>query len=127
MECTKAKYCSEEFANNDIERINRRSTKQIKPVRAYLCECGYWHITSNTDARHIKIQELEQQLKQVQEENQTLKSRERKEKQEDETLEKMKQTISKLRKDISDLVTQKIQLENKLKEINEKQPPPNTN
>ena len=58
MLCSKSKYATEKFALDDIARIKSKSTRCKVPVAAYLCRCGFWHLTSqpNKDAR---IKELE--------------------------------------------------------------------
>lgn len=46
FECVKVVYGSEELALWDIDRIQKISTRSKVPVRAYLCKCGGWHLTS---------------------------------------------------------------------------------
>jgi len=45
--CGKVGWESKTDAEISIMRIEHHSTRDKKPVRAYLCpDCGYWHLTS---------------------------------------------------------------------------------
>lgn len=60
-ECRKVKYATQKAAEQDIKRIQAKSTRNRVPVRAYFCKCGSWHITSqeNKYIDEIKALKLE--------------------------------------------------------------------
>lgn len=67
--CVKTSYATEQFALADIQRINKISTRDNKPVRAYYCNtCKSWHLTSRPD-----IHEIIKDLALMKEENEKLK------------------------------------------------------
>ena len=72
FECKKVQYSSEEYALFDVRRIKKISERSKMPVRAYLCFCGSWHLTSRADKKDeiiselkIKNNELEKQIKEL--------------------------------------------------------------
>jgi hypothetical protein len=72
FECKKVQYASEEYALFDVRRIRKISERSKMPVRAYLCFCGSWHLTSRADKKDeviselkIKNNELENQIKEL--------------------------------------------------------------
>ena len=72
FECKKVQYASEEYALFDVRRIKKISERSKMPVRAYLCFCGSWHLTSRADKKDeiiselkIKNNELEKQIKEL--------------------------------------------------------------
>lgn len=72
FECKKVQYASEEYALFDVCRIKKISNRSKMPVRAYLCFCGSWHLTSRADKKDeiiselkIKNKELEIQIKEL--------------------------------------------------------------
>lgn len=72
FECKKVQYASEEYALFDVRRIKKISDRSKMPVRAYLCFCGSWHLTSRADKKDeiiselkIKNKELENQIKEL--------------------------------------------------------------
>ena len=72
FECKKVQYASEEYALFDVRRIKKISDRSKMPVRAYLCFCGSWHLTSRADKKDeiiselkIKNNELEKQIKEL--------------------------------------------------------------
>ena len=72
FECKKVQYASEEYALFDVRRIKKISERSKMPVRAYLCFCGSWHLTSRADKKdeiiselQIKNKELEKQIKEL--------------------------------------------------------------
>lgn len=72
FECKKVQYASEEYALYDVRRIKKISERSKMPVRAYLCFCGSWHLTSRADKKDeiiselkIKNNELEKQIKEL--------------------------------------------------------------
>ena len=72
FECKKVQYASEEYALFDVNRIKQISNRSKMPVRAYLCFCGSWHLTSRADKKDeiiselkIKNNELEKQIKEL--------------------------------------------------------------
>lgn len=62
MVCEKTRYVSEKAALEDIERIQKKSTRSKVPVRAYLCGCGSWHLTSKLSKAAIAIIQLKADL-----------------------------------------------------------------
>lgn len=53
-ECTKVKYADKITAELDIAKIKKRSTRDVIPVRAYLCPmCKAWHLTSKPDPKAL--------------------------------------------------------------------------
>lgn len=58
----KTSYSSERFANEDIERIQKRSKRAVVPQRAYLCICGSWHLTSKKSHKQFLIDSLNSQI-----------------------------------------------------------------
>ena len=47
MSCTKTKYSSEAFAMQELERLQKTSSRIKKPIACYLCaKCNSWHLTS---------------------------------------------------------------------------------
>jgi hypothetical protein len=65
FECKKVKYSSEQFAVMDIERIRKKSNREIIPTRAYFCFCGSWHLTSKIDKKDIVISELRVEISEL--------------------------------------------------------------
>ncbi len=63
MHCTKSKYASQQFALDDIARIKAKSTRAKIPVAAYLCKCGFWHLSSQPN-KDVIIEELRAIIKQ---------------------------------------------------------------
>lgn len=54
MTCNKVKYKTEEYAQIDIDKIQRTSKRVKIPKRPYYCtKCNSWHITS-TDLWQVK-------------------------------------------------------------------------
>lgn len=54
MNCNKVKYKTEEYAQIDIDKIQRTSKRVKIPKRPYYCtKCNSWHITS-TDLWQVK-------------------------------------------------------------------------
>ena len=54
MTCNKVKYKTEEYAQIDIDKIQRTSKRVKIPKRSYYCtKCNSWHITS-TDLWQVK-------------------------------------------------------------------------
>lgn len=132
MECTcnKTKYGSQKEADWDIARIREKSKRSVVPIRSYRCKSGCWHITSKEDLfknseieiRNNKIALLEEEVKKLREENASLKSVDRKEvmleakvdqrvKRLNDIISKNGKTLSRLRKDNSELITRIVQLE----------------
>lgn len=63
MTCTKVIYSSEALAMEDVVRINKRSTRASKPLRAYKCPNGeHWHLTSLDMSYKDKIAAQEAEL-----------------------------------------------------------------
>lgn len=68
MICEKVKYGSYLFAMEDIKRIKKISTRDKVPCRAYLCKCGYWHLTSEKYNNVERIAKLEEEIIKLREE-----------------------------------------------------------
>ncbi len=62
MQCQKVKYSSEHYAQLDLKRISKKSTRVKVPHRVYLCECGSWHLTSRVSREEIEIEKLRKEL-----------------------------------------------------------------
>lgn len=125
MDCKKAAYTEEAFALADIKRISAKSIRSKKPIRAYLCTCGFWHLTSqeNKLAAEMlvlknRIKELELLIKQIKSGD----SREiNKEIQKDAQITMFKsahsnqtKTLKRLRLDNRELITKNLSLEREL-------------
>lgn len=64
-ECGKVSFINEKFANEYIEKLQKTSTRQRKPIRAYLCsQCLTWHLTSKTEFDEDEIKVLKEKVKQ---------------------------------------------------------------
>ncbi len=60
--CKKVYFGTEKDANEYIDKLQRTSTREVKPVRSYLCpRCKCWHLTSWTEL------DIEYFLKQINE------------------------------------------------------------
>jgi catalase (peroxidase I) len=47
MNCFKASFANENFAEQFVQKLIKTSNRKVKPQRAYLCEkCFNWHLTS---------------------------------------------------------------------------------
>ena len=44
--CGKSRYATESAAQAVLDRIAATSTTETRPVRAYQCDNGWWHLTS---------------------------------------------------------------------------------
>jgi mannose-1-phosphate guanylyltransferase len=42
----KKRFSSCRDAHISIDVINRTSNRDVIPIRAYHCDCGFWHLTS---------------------------------------------------------------------------------
>ena len=81
--CTKVCFVDEKFALRYIDKLNKTSYRDIKPVRAYLCEkCLCWHLTSiesreNREAVYLgrQINNLKAKILHLQNENNYLKKK----------------------------------------------------
>ena len=139
LTCNKVQYGSESAANNDIERIKRKSNRATIPVRSYLCKiCNTWHLTSKEDFSKVipelrlEIDELKKEIEKLtilnrdlKTENSNFKSQGSKEERAmvraDERVKKLKEDINKkdklingLRKDNAELIYRILQLNKKL-------------
>jgi len=125
--CKKVSYQTEYLAINAILKIRLYSSRQIKPIRAYLCECGSWHLTSKrlTEETQDTIKNLNKQLSELKAQHGDLKrkyllkiqnhSKELNKQTEiikkNELITKKDKTIKMLRETISKLITKLNQLE----------------
>ena len=48
--CKKVRFNNEENALFSLKKITTTSTRKVVPIRAYLCQCGAWHLTSRPDS-----------------------------------------------------------------------------
>jgi hypothetical protein len=138
-ECKKSKYISERFALADISRIKKTSKRSKVPTRAYFCNiCNFWHLTSQSDKKEDfkkeKMLALENQVKSLKLEIETLKklsSKENKElnkqiktdqrvKELNERLVKLNKAFKQQREDNHTLISKNIQLQNKIDELTKK-------
>ena len=63
MICKKTSYSTENFANEDLKRLQTSKRNNI-PTRSYLCDkCNTWHLTSDNKVLFDKIEVLEIALK----------------------------------------------------------------
>jgi chromosome segregation ATPase len=127
MKCGKVCYSSQEFALQDVERINRISKRDKLPKRAYYCHaCKAWHLSSRGDYKDLEILKLRNELQLLKEENSKLKNSVNnvidKEIKTDKRVAKLSETIDKyvarvksLREANKELINQIVVLENKLK------------
>ena len=70
MKCGKVCYSSQEFALQDVERINRISKRDKIPKRAYYChDCKSWHLSSKDDYKDAEILKLRNDIQLLKEEN----------------------------------------------------------
>ncbi len=58
LNCNKEKYPTQALADADIIRIGKTSKRVDKPVRSYLCSCGFWHTTSRSDKHNDKLNKI---------------------------------------------------------------------
>ena len=81
--CNKVYFLDEKQANFYIQKLNKTSSRDLKPVRAYLCECCLnWHLTS-IEAKEVKaikymqrqIDNLKASVLHLQKENERLNKR----------------------------------------------------
>lgn len=142
----KTKYASAKLANEDVERIRKKSTRPVVPSRAYYCTiCNFWHLTSNisrSDLLKDKLiaslqeqnEELKEKLSEATKELTGLKDANSKgdrvairaEVRKDERVKhlteksnKLGKLVKKLRDDNSDLIAKNLSLERKLNQKNE--------
>jgi hypothetical protein len=47
--CKKVKFANEKEAELGLQKIMENSDRDKVPIRAYLCNCGSWHLTSKVD------------------------------------------------------------------------------
>lgn len=61
--CKKTSFVNELFANCYIDKLQKTSSRKLKPVRAYLCEnCLNWHLTSIVGFEEERYNNLERQI-----------------------------------------------------------------
>jgi len=57
-QCKKVAYSSKKFADMDVARIAKISTRERKPIRSYKCDyCGTWHLTGNLNEVSVIIRD----------------------------------------------------------------------
>lgn len=87
MACKKVSYRSKEFADADVERLQRTSKRRKVPLRSYFCpKCGLYHLTAQTDradgiilAYRQRIKSLSEEISELKKENKILKDSTRRE------------------------------------------------
>lgn len=52
--CKKIKYPTESLAMESLGKIQSADNTKKKPVRAYRCFCGAWHLTSRREIKDIE-------------------------------------------------------------------------
>lgn len=126
MECSKTSFATEKDASFFIDKLSRTSTRDTKPIRAYFCnKCTCWHLTSRHSFESkaiteykIRISELEKEISQLKSENNQKQiqfiNRDEIVVKHRKTIRDKDKLISNLRKTVSDLVTQNLQLKKKL-------------
>jgi len=79
-ECKKTKFASEKEALVRLGKIKNRPQKEVFPIRAYLCRCLFWHLTSRLDVKDIQKENENLKLVNIKliEELRTLKSEQNK-------------------------------------------------
>jgi predicted RNase H-like nuclease (RuvC/YqgF family) len=118
VSCHKTKYAKEEFALAHIDKIKKKSKRDVVPIRAYLClDCGLWHLTSTFEKKDIIINKLKAEVASLKEEVERLKKGMGKEIYKDEMVKKLQnvivekdKTISKVRMSNKELINQLTQL-----------------
>lgn len=80
-ECHKTRFATKEDALFYLKKIRKESTREIIPVRAYLCRCKAWHLTSQQayNSGEVKrlndiINTLRENIKKLKTENALLRS-----------------------------------------------------
>ena len=64
--CKKASFSTEDAANYYINKLKRTSSRQIKPIRAYLCPlCFTWHLTSLKETTDFDISANVREIKKL--------------------------------------------------------------
>lgn len=122
----KVKYSSENAAIIDIERLQKISKRTKVPVRAYLCECGSWHLTSKLRKTDIVILELKSEIESLKKEIESLKKHNSSKQEHDiavdvrviklhQVLSRKNKIIKQTRNSNKDLVCKIVQLEKQLK------------
>ena len=79
--CKKVSFADEKFAQTYIDKLHKTSNRRLIPVRSYLCEkCLLWHLTSIESRENMQlvhkdrqINNLKSKIIHLQNENQTLK------------------------------------------------------
>jgi molybdenum cofactor biosynthesis enzyme MoaA len=68
--CSKTKFATEKDANYFIEKMQKTSSRKVKPVKSYLCpKCTRWHLSSSQDHKtSLREIELENSIKQARKE-----------------------------------------------------------
>ena len=62
-QCKKASFSTEDAANYYINKLKRTSSRQIKPIRAYLCPlCFTWHLTSLKETTDFETSQKDRQI-----------------------------------------------------------------
>lgn len=134
--CNKTKFASEKDAVFYITKLRKTSKRDTIPIRSYKCWCGAWHLSSKKSHTEMlaDIERLEKENVMLKSELDQLRNAKTKEElievkiavRKDELVAKMQkeinkltQTIKRMRKDNEELIMKNLRTENKL---NQKQP-----
>lgn len=73
--CLKTKFATEKDANFYIDKLQKTSVREKKPIRAYHCWCGSWHLSSKKSFAELsgEIELLEKENDQLKKELEDLK------------------------------------------------------
>ena len=92
---TKVKFSTEKDALMSLKKITEVSDKKKKPIRAYLCECGLWHLSSTIDRVDVKLAPYKKQIELLKD---AVKKMEGVSAENLNTISQLKQTIEELKK-----------------------------
>ncbi len=128
--CNKIRYATEKDALFALEKIKEQSVKQKKPIRAYKCYCGVWHLTSRKDLKDIAaentelkntINNLNQKIINIEsEQEQKIKlelKRENRFKTYTDTIKRLEKKLREVRNDLWKQIAINVKLQDKIKEI----------
>lgn len=128
--CNKIRYATEKDALFALEKIKEQSIKQKKPIRAYKCYCGAWHLTSRKDLKDIAaenaelkntINNLNQKIINIEsEQHQKIKlelKRENRFKTYTDTIKRLEKKLREVRNDLWKQIAINVKLQDKIKEI----------
>jgi hypothetical protein len=131
--CNKIRYATEKDALFALDKIKEQSVKEKKPIRAYKCYCGAWHLTSRKDLKDIAtentqlkdtILELQNQIiniKSQQEQKIKLElKREKRFKTYTDTIKRLEKKLREVRNDLWKQIAINVKLQDKIRDIESK-------